>query len=103
MNSWNDENPKVRQDATRRFCEMLDSDSALREACKNDPEKARATLQKAGDFDDMPADLEVRVFEDQRASSDQLVTMILPPVGELPSPEIFDARSVWRCTWISYA
>jgi hypothetical protein len=101
MAEWND--ISARRQATRRFCEMLDSDEKLRDNCKNDPAAARDALQKAGDFRDMPTDVEVRVFERDRGSSDKLVTMVLPPRGEVPPEQTFDAREFWQCTYLPYA
>lgn len=88
--------------ATRRFCEMLDKNPTLRQECLTNPVKARETLEKAGDFEDMPADVKVFVFENEVQSSDEVVTLVLPKKGELPPLDIFDAKSVWLCTWSHY-
>jgi hypothetical protein len=100
MADWND--IEARQRATRRFCELLDADDELRERCKSDSGAARDALQKAGDFTEMPADLEVRVFERERGERDQLVTMVLPARGKVPPEHTFDAREVWQCTYLPY-
>ena len=99
MSKWRS---NARIPATRKFCEMLENDEALREQCLSDPGKARDTLQKAGDFEDMPSDLQVHVFENEVESSDQMVTLALPKKGELPPADIFDAKEVWLCTWNHY-
>ena len=99
MSKWQSE---ARTAATRKFCEMLDQDAALRQECKTDKSKAWETLRAAGDFEDMPTDVEVRVFESEVGSSDKLVTMVLPPEGQLPPADVFDAKGVWLCTWSHY-
>ena len=81
---------------------MLDRDPELRKACKADRKKAWETLKQAGDFEDMPNDVEIHVFENEVGSSDKMVTMILPKEGELPPADIFDAKGVWVCTWAHY-
>jgi len=100
MSEWNDEN--ARADATRQFCEMLDADSALREACKRDKKTAWQTLKEAGNFTDMPTDIEVYVFENEVESSDKMVTLVLPKQGDVPSGDSFNPKSVWLCTWSRY-
>ena len=102
MSEWNNEDPTGREVATRKFCEMLDADPALREKCKADPAVAKETLKKAGGFTDMPQDVVVHVVEDQLSSSDKIVTMVLPPQGAVPDAEHFELKSVWRCTWTRY-
>lgn len=99
MNKWQSD---ARIAATRKFCEMLENDAALRQQCVTDPTKARETLQRAGDFEDMPADLKVYAFENEVESSDQIVTLVLPKKGELPSADVFDAKDVWYCSWSHY-
>jgi len=99
MNKWDS---RARIAATRTFCEMLEQDKDLRKACKEDPQKARDTLKVAGDFEDIPADVEIHVFENEVTFSDKIVTMVLPKQGELPPPEAFDAKGVWLCSWNRY-
>ncbi len=99
MNKWES---AARTAATRKFCELLDQDAALRQQCKDDKSKAWETLRAAGDFEDMPADVEVHVFENEVKSSDKVVTMVLPEKGQLPPVDVFDAKGVWLCSWTRY-
>ena len=100
MSKWT--SVKARTAATWKFCEMLDADVALRKACQKDKKKARDTLKRAGNFTDMPANIEVYVFENQVKSSDKVVTLVLPKRGELPPSPAFDPKSVWLCSWSHY-
>lgn len=100
MSKWT--NINARTAATRKFCEMLDADVALRKACQKDRKKARDTLKRAGKFTDMPTDIEVYVFENQVKSSDKVVTLVLPKRGQLPSQRAFDPKDVWLCSWARY-
>lgn len=100
MKKWNDVD--ARRAATRKLCEWLDKDSNLRKQCMTDQQVARETLRKAGDFEDMPAEIEVRIMEDKRGETDKLVTFVLPEKDNLPPIDQFDPDSVWRCTWIPY-
>ena len=99
MSEWNDGN--ARTAATRQFCEMLNADPALREACQQDKKIAWNTLKEAGNFTDMPTDIEVYVFENEVKSSDKVVTLVLPKQSEQLTGA-FDAKSVWRCSWSHY-
>jgi len=99
MNKWASD---ARIAATRKFCEKLDLDADLREACKTQPETAWRTLNEAGDFEDMPADVRVYVFENKPDSSDKVVTLVLPAKGELGPADTFDASGVWYCSWPHY-
>ena len=101
MIPWS-EDPEVRKTATRKFCEMLDADPALRQKCKADPATAKETLKQAGDFTNIPPEVIVYVMEDQLSSSDKIVAMVLPPQGAVPDADHFELKSVWRCTWNVY-
>ena len=101
MSEWSDD-PDVRQTATRKFCEMLDANPALRQKCKADPATAKETLKQAGSFTNIPPEIIVYVMEDQLASSDKIVTMVLPAQGAVPDADHFELKSVWRCSWTRY-
>lgn len=101
MNKWNDID--ARRVATRKLCELLDKNNNLRERCKTNQEVARETLRAAGDFEDMPGDVEVRIMEDARGVGDKLVAFILPEQDNLPPLDRFDPATVWRCTYQPYS
>ncbi len=97
MSNW--KRRKDRADATWKLINKLDEDPALRRACRASPAKARATLKKIGAFTNMPAKVEVRIMEDSAADRDALVTIVLPPAGELPARDGFEAEEYWKCSW----
>jgi hypothetical protein len=102
MNTWTSEDPEVFKKATRRLCEILDGNNDIREACKNRQSLAKEMLRLAGDFDEIPDDVEVFIMEDELKAGSNVVAMILPPKGELPDPDSFEAKRVWVCTWNHY-
>lgn len=104
MSKWKDPNPAVRDNATYEFCKKLDEDPGLRSDCldKTKPLAAWTALRDAGNFEDMPPNAEVRVFEEPVDSNDVLVTMVIPAQNQVPPPGAFEAKKVWRCTWAHY-
>jgi hypothetical protein len=100
MSSWKDE--QARTDGTWNFSQMLDTDPNLRDACKKDRALARETLRKAGNFDDLPDNLDLYVSEDNIDSGDQVATLVLYGVDHLPPREKFVLGTVWRCSWSHY-
>jgi hypothetical protein len=79
MSKWKTgDGPAARGEATYKFCQMLDQDPGLRQACQEDRNVAWQALRKSGDFEDMPHAVEVRVFEDAINSNDKMVTMVIP-------------------------
>ena len=100
MGKWSENDDRVA--ATRNFCEMLHKDPLLKAECMASAEVARCTFRIAGKFEDMPADIEVRVFDPERVSNDKLVVLVLPDPATYQPGDPADARSVWRCTWEPY-
>ncbi len=109
-NDWFEEESKhsvqVRHDATYKFWEKLEADSMLRSACTDtsDPtvasELARRTLEEAGNFEKIPDNVVVRVFESDRTTADNIVTIVLPSKNDPAlDPEHFDETLIWRCSW----
>jgi hypothetical protein len=102
MRKWNDQSSQSdaeRKTATYTFCQMLDEYDGLRIKCKEDKDVAWDTLRKTGDFEDMPRDVEVRVFESTIDSNDHVVSIILPTQNQVGSFDAFKVGMIWRCSW----
>lgn len=104
MSKWKpDDGRAARKIATYEFCQALDQDSKLREACKSDPHIAWDGLRAAGQFVDMPHAVKLCVLEDDSiTANNKMVTMVLPEKGQVKPFETFSAAEVWRCTWAHY-
>lgn len=104
MPDWNDDDPAAKEAAAFKFCQILDRDeNGIRRRCKESRKTARDTLMAAGEFTNMPEDLPVYVFEDDRRAKEALVAIVLPKKGEMPDYEHFDIDTTWPCTWTPYA
>jgi hypothetical protein len=106
MNDWYSNDPEIRKAATYKFWQKM-ADPELLKACTEDSAEGRAiarkTLEAAGDYESIPDDVEVRVFENDRATSDKLVTILLPEKDKTVDPETFDQDNIWRCSWNLWA
>ncbi len=98
MSDW--KNREDRKEATWRLLQKLDADPALRQACLNEPDKAKETLQACGEFTNMPADVELRLLEGNETAQEKLAIIVLPPVGEMPERAGFEGDEYWRCSWL---
>lgn len=115
MNSW--DNRLARQVAKTAFWAKLKqpANATLRKKCIKYPSLARIEFADSGGFyleeqkraqgDEnliaIPLDVEFRVFEDDVASRDKLVTLVLRrelTMGNEPT----DDHQVWLCTWWPY-
>jgi hypothetical protein len=115
-NSWDDQ--KARQVAVFRFALEMHKEGEhgpRRTECKRNDDYAKRLFASLGDFylegepqEDpqhpipyIPTDTVFRVFENNKESSDVLVTLVLPdPNVAFPNP--FLPTRVWRCTWEPY-
>ncbi len=103
MSDWND--PKARARASFAFCQRLQVDPELRRACTDDSDVSKASgiarrvLREAGEFENMPDDVEVRVVENDRAKADKIVTIVLPAPEETVDPLTTNSKDIWRCSW----
>lgn len=124
MNSWNTnlEGRIARANATRAFCDYMDKDiepnKTDRRICTEVPptaaglKRARELWKQLGDFwlqEDgtapvgitaIPTATVIRVYEPN--NRDDLVTIVLPERGTLPSASLFTARDYYRCTYWPY-
>ena len=85
--------------------------AALRKRCVEDPVFARAKFAELGKFQleesadtdpaikPIPSDTVIRIFENDRAAREKLVTIILDPKPFNEEPVLLD----WRCTYAPYA
>jgi hypothetical protein len=105
MNTWPIKDDATFKKVTFKLCGMLDGDATAlsrREDCKNDRQKAKDALKEAGDFDQIPAEVEVFIMENDIKANSKVVTVILPPKGEIPDSGHFEAKKYWVCTWHLY-
>lgn len=100
MSDWN--NNELKSKAAYDFCKLLDENDDLRAGCKTNMRTARDTLRDVGQFDNMPAGLPIYVFEDNEEERRKVVAIVLPRKGEMPSPEHFNIKLAWPCTWTPY-
>lgn len=124
MNPWNDslEGRTARANATRAFCEYLDktansADRKLFTQSPPTPQSCEAAKKKfaegffylEGDPNNtagipfIPTATVFRVYElEPWKSRDDLVTIVLPGLNEVPQGALFTARDIYRCTYWPY-
>lgn len=115
MKSWSDR--KARQEAKRAFWSKLNEpgNETLRQRCLKHPAFARAQFAQCGEFyleeqgrsrehaelDPIPLDVEFRVFEEDVASREKMVVLVLrKDLTETNEPG--DPEQIWQCTWWPY-
>jgi hypothetical protein len=109
-NDWFGDGPPAitaRRNATYQFWQKMQSEGALRDQCtaktttpKEASDIARGVLQTEGNFEKIPDDVEVRVFEFERTTADKIVTIVLPAKTDPPlDPQTFKDEQIWRCSW----
>jgi hypothetical protein len=120
MNSWKQDSAgrKARANATRAFCEHMENlseaERSIYTAVPPTPDglrRARELFARLGDFqleengpipniEPIPTTTVFRVYEPD--NRDDLVTIVLPPKGDLPPVTLFAARDYYRCTYWPY-
>ena len=97
---------QVRHDTTYNFWKMMQDNATLRKTCTDTThpaearEAARKALEAAGNFEQIPKDVEVRVFEFDRPTADKLVSIRLPSKSDPDlDPITFKEEEIWRCSW----
>lgn len=111
MNTWPIKDDATFKKVTFDLYKMLDGDPTIpegraalarREECKNDRQKAKDALKEAGHFDQIPAEVEVFIMEDDIAANSNVVTIILPNKGKKMDEDHFEAKKYWTCSWHLY-
>ena len=98
MSDWN--KLEDRKLAAWRFLTRLEQDSELRDECLKYPWKARQVFEEVGGFTNMPASVEFRAIENERASLDNFHVIAVPPKGTSVGPiEKFDPNIYWLAAW----